>query len=183
MKSIFLIILSFTINTNIFCQQRPNNFYESYNIPRWTKLSGKNLLISKNGYNYSNSEFKVFNLPNSNDLLVNSITENFTFLCQNFQLVPENISLKIKEPTDIWTCHPNCSMFYYANSLGTYWIFDKGKAISGVLSVEGICSVNCGNIKNYFKYIGENGKVYRIKAGIKGTVSNTSFYIDFQMKN
>ena len=66
---------------------------------------------------------------------------------------------------------------YYANSQGSFWVFDKGNSINGKLSSLGMCMFNCGTEQQYYRYIGENGKTYGIKAGLTYSNGLASSYI------
>ena len=155
-------------------QSRPNQFH-SYNDPaRWQRNTSGQLVITKNGYTYSNEEFKVLDLADADAVLVYSITEEISFICRNFHTVPANIPLKIKLPSG--DCYSECNVVYYSNSAGNYWVIDKGNIIRGKLTDLGMCMYNCGDQQQYYKYVGDNGVTYAIKAGLRLSGGGVSSY-------
>lgn len=174
LKSIFLLFTLILGNTT-FCQTRPNNFFEYSNPPKWQKNASGELEISKDGYTYKSSEFILNELPGGNALIVYSLTEDVTFICKNYNSVPNEIPIKIIMPSGSRVSFPNT--VYYAKSDGTYWVFDKGKYIKGNLNDSGMCIYNCGEQQRYYRYIGENGITYAIKAGVRSNGTGYSTYI------
>lgn len=174
LKSKFLL-LALSIGLTTFCQTRPNIFFEYSNPPKWQKNASGEFEVSKDGYKYKSSEFVLIEIPDGNVLIVYSLTEDVTFICKNYNTVPNEIPVKIIMPTGSRISFPNT--VYYAKADGTYWVFDKGKFIKGKLDDSGICIYNCGDQQRYYRYIGENGITYAIKAGVRPYGTGFSTYI------
>ena len=172
----FLVIVFLIFWLDSFSQVRPIKFYDYSNPPRWQRNSAGKIEIKKDGYTYDNAEFRMNDIPEGDALIIYSITEDITFICQNFHSVPANIPIKIKLPNGSYISYPNS--VYYAKSNGDYWVFDKGKYIQGTLNDAGICYYNCSVQQQYYKYIGNNGVAYAIKAVVRPNGTGTSAYID-----
>lgn len=170
-----LMTLALTFSMNTYSQVRPNKFYDYSNPPRWQRNSEGNIEIVKDGYTYNNAEFKMTDLSEGDALIIYSITEDVTFLCKNFHSVPANIPIKVKWPSGSWVSYPNS--VYYAKANGEYWVIDKGVYISGKLKDNGICMYNCGDQQQYYSYVGNNGIIYGIKAGVRPNGTGVSTYI------
>lgn len=167
--------MALSVGLTTFCQTRPNTFFEYSNPPKWQKNASGELEISKDGYKYKSAEFILIEIPNGNALIVYSITEDVTFICKNYNTVPNEIPIKIIMPSGSRISFPNT--VYYAKADGTYWVFDKGNFIKGKLDDSGICIYNCGEQQRYYRYIGENGITYAIKAGVRPNGTGFSTYI------
>jgi hypothetical protein len=175
MKNSSLVIFFILINfCSSFAQTRPEKLKEPNNVPKWIRNEIGDLVVSKDGYIYPKEEFKVLRLGASGALIVYSIVDEITFICQDFYSVPENLQLKVKFPTQ---CDSDCNIVYYASKQGEYWVIDNGNIIQGRLDESNLCMYNCGDRIQYYKYIGDYGKVYELKAGIKYNRGLVSSYI------